>query len=327
MVKFKIIFIILVLLSTCVFAQTKEEALDSIDGIQDIIDEMKSANFSVMMLEDLLEQTNNLFVGQEAVEDAGDEADYTFIIKNYEDIKNIRDRAFSINDEIFSISSMISDLDSRGIDVSGINSKFSELEIEFSNERYDQAEELIEKLYTAVSESEAESAQVSALYESSRKTLSGFLEDNWQVIIIVGTVLVAGILLFYNEFRVYRLNNRKRRLHFEKHVVTDLIRKVQRGYFEKRELSEGQYSIKISKFRELIRDIDRMLPIINEKLAKTKTFYVKPHLGNVENTYTAKHAGKPKVKIRKAKRTVKRKAKKKVKRKRKIKRTRKRKSR
>jgi hypothetical protein len=335
MVKFKIIFIILVLLSSCAFAQTKEEALDSIDGIHDIIDEMKAANFSVLMIEDLFEQTNNLFSGQEAIEDAGDEADYTFIIKNYNDIKILRDRAFSIDDEIFSISSMIDDLESRGIDVSTIDVKFLELETEFGNGRYDQSEELIEELYADVSEAEAESAQVSALYESSRKTLTGFLEDNWQVIIIVGTFLIASVLLFYNEFHVYRLNNRKKRLHFEKHVVTDLIRKVQRQYFENRQLSEGQYTIKISKFRELIRDIDRMLPIINEKLAKTKTFYVKPHLGNVENTYTAKHADKPKVmpsQKRKVKRKVNRKKiarkiKRKVNRKVKRKKTRKRRSR
>ena len=43
---------------------------------------------------------------------------------------------------------------------------------------------------------------------------------------------------------------------------------VQKDYFQYGKIAEGEYNIKTKKFAELIRDIDRQVPLMQEELAK-----------------------------------------------------------
>jgi hypothetical protein len=60
------------------------------------------------------------------------------------------------------------------------------------------------------------------------------------------------------------------RLRAEQEVIRSLIAKSQKDYFEKGKLSEATYHARIEKYSEMIRDLERQIPLINEELARAK---------------------------------------------------------
>ena len=48
--------------------------------------------------------------------------------------------------------------------------------------------------------------------------------------------------------------------------ITRLISEAQKQYFEKGEMSEIRYYVRTKKYAELIRDINRQIPLLKEKL-------------------------------------------------------------
>ena len=65
-------------------------------------------------------------------------------------------------------------------------------------------------------------------------------------------------------FNKTKLNN----LYIQKKSVNELIKKVQYEYFKTKKMSEMEYSVKLKTFNDMLRDIDRQIPEINEQLAK-----------------------------------------------------------
>ncbi|MBS3099835.1 hypothetical protein J4463_01290, partial [Candidatus Pacearchaeota archaeon] len=59
-----------------------------------------------------------------------------------------------------------------------------------------------------------------------------------------------------------------RNLARRKSSIYNLIKKTQSDYFEKKIMSETEYTIKIGVFGEMVKEIDRQLPEIYERLMK-----------------------------------------------------------
>lgn len=77
-------------------------------------------------------------------------------------------------------------------------------------------------------------------------------------------------------------------------VLESLIREAQTGYFETGTLSEASYRVRLKKFSELTRDINRTLPLLREELVKRKG-------GNVGKTFEERTKEKKKLKKKKEK--------------------------
>ena len=64
-------------------------------------------------------------------------------------------------------------------------------------------------------------------------------------------------------FRI-KLNN----LFIQKRAINKLLKNMQEGYFKTKKLSKSEYNIKLKKFKELIRDIDRQIMVLKEDMFK-----------------------------------------------------------
>ena len=51
-------------------------------------------------------------------------------------------------------------------------------------------------------------------------------------------------------------------------ALKEYLKKTQFDYFQKGKISEADYNLRSKKFAEMIRDIDRDLPLLQEKLIK-----------------------------------------------------------
>jgi len=56
----------------------------------------------------------------------------------------------------------------------------------------------------------------------------------------------------------------------QKKALNTLIQNMQKSYFKTKKLSETEYTIKLKKFKELIRDIDRQIMVLKEEMFKVK---------------------------------------------------------
>jgi len=56
----------------------------------------------------------------------------------------------------------------------------------------------------------------------------------------------------------------------QKKALNTLIQNIQKSYFKTKKLSKTEYTIKLKKFKELIRDIDRQIMVLKEEMFKTK---------------------------------------------------------
>jgi len=64
------------------------------------------------------------------------------------------------------------------------------------------------------------------------------------------------------------LRKQLKNLKIRKESLRDLIGNTQKDYFQFGKMSEREYEIRTRNFAEMIRDIDRQIPLVEEKLVK-----------------------------------------------------------
>jgi len=143
-----------------------------------------------------------------------------------------------------------------------------EAEKEFSDERYEYATARIDATYAKMSELQGVEAKASAAYEATRKSVLGFVSDNWGfiVLVVVGPGFVY--LLFRKRIKLWGLNRRIEGARFEEGVLKNEVKKAQENYFIEGRIAEGEYSIKVKMYGEKIRDLNRLAAVYEEKKAE-----------------------------------------------------------
>jgi len=269
--KIKSVFVILLLalaLSSFVIqAQVadKDEGKEAYDALQKAagyMQEMASAGFSVIKVNDTITDATNLYNANLALEEKTGAADYSSVIDKVASIEGIKSDAFETYDELTALESKLKE-SAKNTNMSEAETIFEEAKKEFYDERYAQSSVLIETCYKKIIETEATSSRIRALYEASTKTLAGFFQRNGPTILIVLAVLLILFAIFKKRIYTHFIKRNIQRLGLEKEILGDLIKKAQTEYFQKATISEATYRVRINKFGELIRDINRRESILN----------------------------------------------------------------
>jgi len=126
---------------------------------------------------------------------------------------------------------------------------------------------LINDAYEKAIELKASATALNLFYKTTTRSIKTFFSENWKY--LAGIIIC--IILFYFIFRkkiyVWMIKRKIERLEFRKNVIKNLIKKTQREYFSEGKMSEGIFNIKTKKFAELIRDIERQIPLLQESIA------------------------------------------------------------
>jgi hypothetical protein len=251
--------------------QTSEIEQDFLE-IDVIISELSSEGFNIQRVNDTYKAAKQIFDSQ--IENQKDEnrRDYTLVIKYIDEIFELNDQAYVAKDEIEYVYILYNDIKEKApqIDLSEAETLLEEMEFEYENEVYDKAYELAKQAYAKLVELEGKYTALNLAYQATTKTIKNFFKDNWLVIlilIIVGTILYT---IFRNRIIYFRTKHRIKMLEKEAKVLESLIKNAQEGYFETGTLSEASYRVRLKKFSELTRDINRKLPLLREELVKRK---------------------------------------------------------
>jgi hypothetical protein len=249
---------------------TREDAELALENIRKIMKEMSESNFSIERINDTLKKAEQMYSAQKILESKGRKADYSLILLYEKDVEIMGGKAFQARDELFSLEQSLEPLRKRKINITEADFLVEKIRQEINDERYEKALEIIPNTRNRIAEIEASATAIKVFYGATKRTILDFLRDNY---IALTSVIIFSLIIYFvyrRKVAVYLIKKKIKNLDLEKATIKKLIQKTQEDYFEKGKISEGNYTIRVKKFGELIRDIDRRVPLLVEQLEAVK---------------------------------------------------------
>lgn len=234
------------------------------------ISEMSSAGLPVNLVNDIFFETNELFDAKTTLEEKTNVSDYDTIIKKTDELSKIKTSAFLAHDELKVLEQSITKLDETNIDLTDINICYAQAKQEFNDERFQQSLDKIDTCYEKISDAQATATKMQTMYKATTDNIYNFLYLNH--VNIMTSIIIFILISFLIRSRIikYHLSRKLDNLKKERTILKGLIKKAQHDYFQEKNLNETSYTIKVSKFSEMIRDINRQIPVLMEELERHK---------------------------------------------------------
>ncbi len=237
------------------------EARTALLNAQGIIAEMEKAGFNTTRVEDIFTVLLEFYSGQVALEANGTQS-YTDIIKRADEITKVRNEAFDAKQRLRGLELR---MQNTNIDKAEPMKLYFAAEQDIQSERYEEAKIKIEQAYAKVADLEARQSTGRVIADITKSTGQRLLEL-WKEVLIAAAIISAAVFLSYNKIAIYLLQRKMRSLEAEKKTLESLIKETQEHYFHSGKMAETTYHININKFGEMIRDIERQLPLLREQI-------------------------------------------------------------
>jgi len=231
-----------------------------------IVKQLAYDNFSVQRVNDTFKLAKELYDFQKIKTNA----DFTGVLTKCEEINKIKELAYTSRDQLYGIEKSYSTFQ---LKMEKINANITEIVVyyntlhqEFLDERYENVLKGIPELEKDMIEQEAKETTMNLFYKSISRNLKTIIIENYITILVIIFILIIGFLLYRTKIRIFLIKHKIAKLENEKFAVKELIKKTQKDYFEGGSIAENDYSIKTKRYAEIIRDIDRQIPLLNEQL-------------------------------------------------------------
>ena len=270
---------------------TRELAVEKISLAKSDISEMQQETFQVIYVNDLLNDansaldradyakllrtenfTNPLVKNAKAALEGLDYQGFSYagVLVYTEQISERKQQAYTISDSISVLELKLSDYENLGVDVSESQVLLNSLKTTFNEERYTDAENIIEQINSELDTKRAEMTSVKALTEASKS----FVERNWWQITLTAILLIIFGKTIYTRYYIFKTKNKIQYLKLERKTLRNLMEIAQRDRFETGSISASEYKIKMNKYKDKVMEIKRNLPVLTSIIHKRKK--VKP---------------------------------------------------
>ncbi|MCK5333369.1 MAG: hypothetical protein KAJ24_02570, partial [Candidatus Aenigmarchaeota archaeon] len=206
-----------------------------------------------------------IYEAQLALEESGGNADYSLVDEKIDELGELKKRAFRALDELKALEFAINQTE--GINKTPVLQIYNMSKTEFEAERYEECLKQIDNTYEKISEMQAIETKVKAFYEATSRNIITFLKQNRNKIIFIMAVIFTAAALGRTRIECWIIRRKIRNLNTRWTSVRKLVAETQGEYFEGKKLSETTYHIRIKKYGEIMRDIKRQIPLLNEELA------------------------------------------------------------
>lgn len=273
---------------------TQKTALDAILQAENDMGEMQEAGFGIVWVNDTLIEAKKYFEGENytallkdiekindterrekakqlliaAQESIGVEVDYKQVVEKAKAIDKRKKKSYEIKDLIRASELRVTEFRQKGVDTSEVEAVLSDAIDEFGNERYEDAENLLEGIDGKLIELSAETTLVKTIYRAGKEKFTVFIKDHYrELLLLLGSLLIIAIL-FYNRIKIAMLRREIKDMKVEKTVLEDLMKKAQSDYFIKGDIAKETFEIKIAKYKERLVEIKQKLPVSEALLEK-----------------------------------------------------------
>lgn len=268
-VNIVLVFILLILLLPNISSISNE----SITAEREII----NANFSIINMQNqgipikrVTESYNEawqIYTAQKELEESKKNADYKIVFEKINEVKDIREKAIKARDELIIFNETYFNV-KKTTNLSEMKGDYNKIIKSYKEERFEETPKLINKGYDKISEIQASQTTFNLFYSTTTKTIKNFLKKHWKEISISTAVILLILFMFQKAISRFIIKKKLKHLYLRKKTLNHLIKENQKRYFKKGNISKEEYDLKIKKFNEILRDIDRQIPLLKEKRAK-----------------------------------------------------------
>lgn len=245
------------------------QAKESLAQAEKDIFEMMKKNISINRVNETYQEALQLYSAQFALEEKGSKANYKLIIEYASEIGSIKENALEANDELKIFVETYQDAE-KTTNLSEMQDDYNNILASFQDERFEDTPTLINQGYDRISEIQSSQTALNSFYLATSSTIKNFFRENWLRILIILSLTLFFVLIFWNNLKKLRMRMKFNHLMTQKKALNTLIQNMQKSYFKTKTLSETEYTIKLKKFKELIRDIDRQIMVLKEEMFKVK---------------------------------------------------------
>lgn len=267
------VFVVILILSSFVFSFDDENEephiLNSVESdlliAYEDLNLLKQNSIPYRRYYDLLISTNQLFDAQKALEEKEGNADYDLVIQRLQELNNLKILAMQAYDELNALKLVVNSSDYL-LEDDLLNDYYLVAINECDSERFELCISEIDKVYVRMSNMEATETKLRTAYDAATRNVKTFLYSARYYFLAFFTISILIFFVSRKQFLIFKTKKQIKDLGFKKKVIENLIANTQRLYFERNELNESTYHIRIKKYSELIRDINRQVPLLEEKL-------------------------------------------------------------
>ncbi len=246
-------------------ATLEAKATACIQESEAIRDKLRADGFNVQRVEDSISQAKILYEAQVAKKPYRKD-DFSVVLPYCDEINTIDSLAYSSVDQLNALRNFYNKSISPGMNTSDVDALVNAVADDISGERYEQVEEHANKAFDAITNLQASYSFINV----TTRGIKEFIIRNFLNILLLFLAIFLPSVVFKKQIRTYFINRSLEKLEVRKKTLKNLIKNTQRDYFQYGKIPEGAYNIKTKKFAEMVRDIDRQIPLLKEELAKLR---------------------------------------------------------
>jgi hypothetical protein len=248
--------------------EAEAKAFSCLNSSESTMELMKNENFSIRRVNDSYKEAKNAYETQIVLKEKNKSTDFSKVISLCGEIAKIYENAINARDEFFAFSKYYKSSFEKTANTSSVDVIVAEIKDEIANERYENVQPLIDKAYSEIINIRSSQTTLNLFYETTTNSVKKILIKNWKAIAISLSVVLVLFLIYRIEIKKLLIHRRIKKLELRKKTIRELIMQTQKAYFSFGAISEGAYNIRTKKFAELMRDLDRQIPILQEELAE-----------------------------------------------------------
>ncbi len=269
---FLLVFLLFMISNVSAFVDSNEsiQAKDAITQAKLDIVSMQEREIPTLRVNEILEDAVQLYVAQSSLSNSKTSAKFDLVLEYALKVSEIKELSFEAKDELNVFISFY-ESSSKSLDLSEMETFYSDLLISFQEERFEDTISSIEEGYGLLSDIQSSQTALNLFYDTTSKTIKNFFIENWKKMLIGIAIILSFLVIFWAGLRRLFLRRKKRYLFLRKNTIKNLIKDLQRDYFSRQNISETEYHVRLKKFGELVRDIDRELSLLKEGVIKLAT--------------------------------------------------------
>ena len=214
--------------------------------------------------------------------------DYTSLFERLEEISSLKYLALQTHDEFIVLQDFLNE--NNYLEDNATAEKFRLANESFHAERYEEAMVHIESARESASEYDALNTKVKALVAASSRNIKSFLQTNWEWVLMGFAIFLTLFFVLKKIIRRAIVQRKLSNLQLRKDSIHELTKQIQRDSFSTGKLSESAYHIRLKVYGEMVRDIRRQIPLLEEELALQKNFFGKRKSTKTARKHSKRHS-------------------------------------
>jgi hypothetical protein len=269
LILFSCFFISLLLFSGVIssLSPEAERVGKLIEEAKQAVEEMVEREIPILRANESLQESIIFYNDQVTLEKLRKVVRYDFAEQYAQNVLDVKEIAFKAQDELRIFIETYNDA-SEGFDFSEMEAEYNAVLASFEEERFEDTIKLIDKGYQKISEVQSSQTAVNLFYKSTSRSLKSFFINNWLKLLITFISVILFLIIFWKALSKIKVRMQLNRLYLRRETLYALIRRSQKDYFDKKTMSESEFSVKMESFNNMIRDIDRQIPLLKEEMLK-----------------------------------------------------------